>query len=191
MANRLEGIKVAAIMTDGVEQVEFTSPRDTLKQEGAEVHLIAPSDTQEQGKVQAFQHLSPGDKFDIDLTIEDADPSDYDALLLPGGVANPDQLRVMEPVLDFVRQINDDDKPIFVICHGPWTLISAGLVRGRRMTSYHTIKDDMINAGAMWVDEPLVEDENIISSRKPDDLNEFNQAIIERLTQVKAEAGIA
>lgn len=179
MANRLENMRVAAIMTNGFEQIEFTSPRDALRGEGAIVHLISPAE----GQVHGWHHLEKGDRFDVDVPIDQANPDDYDAVLLPGGVINGDSLRTNEAVHNFLRQINDDNKPIFVMCHGPWTLISAGLVRGRRMTSYHTLKDDMVNAGAQWVDEPAVIDDNFISSRHPGDLEQFNKAIADMLSQ--------
>lgn len=184
---KLANIKVAAIMTDGFEQIEFVSPRNVLENEGATVEILAPKDTQESGKVQGWNHMNPGDKFDVDKAIEEADPEDYDAVLLPGGVINADKLRVNEAVKDFLRHINDQNKPIFVICHGAWSMISAGIVRGRRMTSYHTIKDDLKNAGAIWIDEPVVEDDNIISSRSPSDLVHFNAAIVEKLASIAAE----
>lgn len=184
---KLANIKVAAIMTDGFEQIEFVSPRNVLENEGATVEILAPKDAQESGKVQGWNHMNPGDKFDVDKAIEEADPEDYDAVLLPGGVINADKLRVNEAVKDFLRHINDQNKPIFVICHGAWSMISAGIVRGRRMTSYHTIKDDLKNAGAIWIDEPVVEDDNIISSRSPSDLVHFNAAIVEKSASIAAE----
>jgi len=181
---RLENIRVAAIMTDGFEQIEYESPRDALIHEGAIVHLLAPDDTHEQHMVMGMHHINHGDNFEIDSTVDEANPEDYDAILLPGGVINADKLRINETVHNFLRQANDDNKPIFVICHGPWTLISANLVRGRTMTSYHTLKDDLMNAGAHWVDEPVVIDENFVSSRHPGDLEAFNASIIEKLSQV-------
>ncbi len=123
----------------------------------------------------------------MEKAIEEANPEDYDAVLLPGGVINADKLRVNEAVKDFLRHFNDQNKPIFVICHGAWSMISARIVRGRRMTSYHTIRDDLTNAGAIWVDEPVVEDDNIISSRSPSDLVHFNAAIVEKLSNIAAE----
>ncbi|MCE5313547.1 MAG: type 1 glutamine amidotransferase domain-containing protein [Armatimonadota bacterium] len=179
--NKLENIRVAAIMTDGFEQVEFTSPRDALVSEGAVVHIVSPS----QRLVRGMHHNRPGDQFEIDVPIDQANPEDYDAVLLPGGVANADKLRENESVQNFLRHINEQNKLIAVICHGPWTLISAGLVSGRRMTSYHTIKDDLINAGARWVDEAVVEDENFLSSRHPGDLPEFDKHLVDKLAQTQ------
>ncbi len=142
--NRLENVRVAAILTDGFEEIEFTSPRDAMVDEGAVVHIVSP----EQRQVQTWNHHSKGSLFEVDVPIDEANPEDYDAVHLPGGVINGDSLRVNEAAQNFLRHMNDENKPIFVICHGPWVLISAGLVRGRRMTSYHTLKDDLINAGA-------------------------------------------
>lgn len=185
MAERkLENLRIAAIMTDGFEEIEFTSPRDELVNNGAIVHILAPAERKTQNHIQAMRHMNFGEKFEIDSDIEEANPEDYDAVLLPGGVVNADKLRINESMQNFVRQINDENKPIFVICHGPWLLISAGLVRGRKMTSYRTIKDDMINAGAMWVDDHVVIDDNFISSRSPGDLPYFNEAMIEKLTKI-------
>lgn len=181
--NRLEDIRVAALMTDGFEELEFTSPRDALVSEGAIVHVISPADRH----VQAMHHVHLSGIYSVDVPVDQANPEDYDAVLLAGGVMNGDKLRINEAALNFVRQMDEKDKPIFVICHAPWLLVSAGIVRGRTMTSYHTLKDDMINAGAKWVDEPVVIDENIISSRSPGDLEQFNKAIIDKLLQVKAE----
>jgi protease I len=185
----LHNIRIAAIMTDGFEQIEFTSPKDALHNEGAIVHILAPSDRTEPHLVQGWHHLNRGDHFDVDSNVDEASPDDYHAVLLPGGVINADRLRMDEATHDFLRQLNDDSKPIFVICHAPWTLISAGLVRGRRMTSYHSLKDDMINAGAQWTDEPVVVDENLVSSRNPGDLEQFNRAAIEMLTRVATGHG--
>ncbi len=186
--NSLENIRVAAIMTDGFEQIEFVSPRNALVNESAVVHILAPTGREEEGSVLGLHHMNPGDRFEVDSTIEEASPEDYDAVLLPGGVVNADHLRVNEAAQSFLRQINDDNKPIFVICHGPWLLVSAGLVRGRRITSYHTLKDDMINAGAIWSDEPVVIDDNFISSRHPGDLEKFNAAMMEKLSRMDVSA---
>lgn len=183
--NRLENLRIAAIVTDGFEQIEFTSPRDALIAEGAVVHILAPTERDESHSVQGWNHLHPGDKFDIDSTIEEASPENYDAVLLPGGVVGADKLRTNEAAHTFLRQINEDDKPIFVICHGAWTLVSAGLVRGRTMTSYHSIRDDLVNAGARWLDEPVVQDDNFISSRHPGDLPVFNEAIVDTLSSLE------
>ena len=180
--NRLENIRVAAIMTDFFEEIEFTSPRDALVNEGVVLHILSPADRH----VQALHHLNPAGIFTVDVPIDEANPEDYDAVLLPGGVVNSDKLRINQSVLDFLREMNEQNKPIFAICHALWSVISAGLARGRKMTSYHTLKDDMVNAGANWVDEPLVIDDNFITSRNPGDLPYFNKAMIEKLEEVKA-----
>ena len=185
MASELENVRVAALVTDGFEQIEFTSPRDALQSMGAIVELLAPHE----GQVQGFKHHDKADVFNVDATIEKADPADYDAVLLPGGVINGDALRLNKAAQEFVKQINDEDRQIFVICHGGWLLVSANLVRGRTITSWPTLQDDMRNAGAKWVDESVVVDDNIISSRKPDDLEDFNREIVTALglTQIGAE----
>jgi len=186
--NRLENVRVAALVTDEFEEIEFTSPRDAIQEEGGIVHLLAPAGREEWHVVRAVHHNNPAGRFEIDSTIEEANPEDYVAVILPGGALNADKLRTNEAARNFLRHINDDNKPIFVICHGAWTLISAGLVRGRRMTSYHSIKDDMVNAGAIWVDEPLVEDENIVSSRHPGDLVQFNRRLVDKLAELDVSA---
>jgi protease I len=185
MASELENVRIAAIMTDGFEQIEFTSPRDALQGKGAVVDILSPKEDH----VQGYDHHDKADQFDVDIPIEQADPADYDAVLLPGGVINGDALRLNKEAQLFVQQINDDNKPIFVICHGGWLLISANLVRGRKITSWPTLQDDMRNAGARWMDESVVVDENLISSRKPDDLPDFNRELLGALgvEQVGAE----
>jgi protease I len=132
-----------------------------------------------------MHHAHTGDKFEVDVPIDQANPEDYDAALIPGGVANSDKLRENKSAQDFLRYMNEQNKPIAVICHGPWLLVSAGLARGRKMTSYHTIKDDLVNAGAIWVDEPTVEDENFLSSRSPGDLPEFSKHLVNKLAQLE------
>ncbi len=179
--NKLENIRIAAIMTDGFEQIEFTSPRDALHNEGAVVHILSPKDRH----VQGMHHTNPGDQFEVDVPIDQANPEDYDAVLLPGGVVNADVLRENESAKDFLRHMNEQNKPIAVICHGSWILASADLVRGRKITSYHTLKDDLKNAGAIWVDEAAVEDDNFLSSRNPGDLPEFNRHLVEKLAQTR------
>ena len=183
--NRLENVRVAAVVTDGFEQITFTGPRDVLVSEGAVVHILAPAEREEYHLVHGWNHLHPGEQFEIDSTIEEANPEDYDAVLLPGGLINADRLRTNQSALDFVRHIDEADKPIFAMCHGGWTLISAGVVRGRRMTSYHTIKDDMLNAGVIWTDEPVVVDGNMVSSRHPGDMAVFNEHIVEMLSMTE------
>jgi protease I len=175
MARKLEGKKVAIVVTDGFEQVELTSPRDALAREGATCEIVSPKDR----KVKGWKHVEWGDELDVDVPIADADPDDYDALLLPGGVMNPDKLRVIPEVQRFVRSFFDDGKPVAAICHGPWTLIDAGVIDGRRMTSWPSLQADLTNAGADWVDEEVVVDRSLVTSRKPDDLPAFNEETIE------------
>ena len=179
MANELQGKKVAIVVTNGFEQVELTSPLDALKKAGAEAKIVSP----EKGKVKGWNHTEWGDEFSVDLSIHDAKADDFDALLLPGGVMNPDNLRRNEWVLQFVRAFDAAGKPIAAICHGPWTLIDAGIVSGRRVTSYESIQTDLKNAGAQWVDEEVVVDKGLVTSRKPDDLPAFNAKMIEEIAE--------
>jgi protease I len=174
-SQKLHGATVALLATQGFEQVEYTEPRKALEAAGATCHLVAP----QSGSIKGWARTDWGDPFDVDRTLDEADPADYDALVLPGGVMNPDKLRRNEAALDFVRHFFERNKPVAAICHGPWTLIDAGVVEGRRMTSYHTIQTDLKNAGAEWVDEEVVRDGNLTTSRKPDDLPAFNEAIVE------------
>jgi protease I len=180
---KLDGKKVAALFTDGVEQVELDKPVEGLKGEGAEVTYI----TLEAGEVQAFNHLDQGDKIQVDTAVKDADASDYDALLLPGGVANPDFLRMDDDAVSFVRSFVEQAKPIGVICHGPWTLVEADVVKGRTITSWPSLRTDIRNAGGNWVDEEVVVDEGLVSSRNPDDLPAFTDKIIEEFCEGKHE----
>jgi protease I len=183
MANELQGKKVAFIATEGVEQVELTEPWKAVEQAGAQPELISIDD----GDVQAWNHFDKGDTFKVDRTIEEAQPDEYDALVLPGGVANPDQLRADENVVSFIRTFAQSGKPIGVICHGPWTLIEAGVVEGRKLTSWPTLQTDLRNAGADWVDEEVVVDQGLVSSRKPDDLPAFNAKIVEEFAEGRHE----
>ena len=175
--SHLSGKKVAIVATDYFEEAELTSPRDALQQAGAEVHVIAPHD----GEIQGLQHVDPGTPVPVDLTLDQADPSNYDAVVIPGGVVNADHLRMEQKARDFVEIIEGEGKPVAAICHGPWLLVSSGLVRGRKLTSYSTLQDDIRNAGGDWADKELVVDGNLITSRKPDDLPAFNDAIIAAL----------
>ena len=181
MAGKLEGKKIAIVVTDGFEQVELTSPRDALLKEGAVVEIVSPKSEDE--KVKGWKHVEWGDELDVDVTVKDADPDDYDALVLPGGAMNPDKLRVIPEVQKFVRSFWDDGKPIAAICHGPWTLIDAGIVDGVTMTSWPTLRTDLRNAGADWVDREVIVDGQLVTSRKPDDLPAFNAAMIELFTK--------
>lgn len=179
MAQSLNGKKVAILVTDGFEQVEMTEPRQALDQAGAQTHLIAPRE----GKVKGWNHTEWGDQFNVDLPLDGARPEDYEALLLPGGVMNPDKLRMDGRAVEFARHFVESGKPVAVICHGPWTLIEAGVVRGRRMTSYESLKTDLRNAGAEWVDEPVVVDRGLVSSRKPADLRPFIARMLEEFRE--------
>jgi protease I len=176
----LRGKRIAILMTDGVEQVEYTKPREFLERHGAQCTLVAPKSRGDE--VQGFHHLTPADRFKVEMSVADARPADFDALVLPGGVANPDQLRLSQEAIGFIREFARTDKPIAAICHGPWTLIDAGVAHGKRMTSWPTLKADLKNAGADWVDEQVVVDGTLVTSRKPDDIPAFDEALLERLT---------
>jgi protease I len=178
---RLEGKKVAVLATEGVEQVELTEPWQALEQAGAKPELISI----EPGEVQAWKHFDKGDKLKVDRTIEEVSADDYDALLLPGGVANPDLLRTNENVVQFVREFFEQGKPVAAICHGPWTLVEAGAVRGRTLTSWPSLQTDIRNAGGTWVDEEVVVDRGLVTSRKPDDIPAFVEKAIEEFAEGK------
>ena len=167
--------KIAVLVANGFEQIEMTSPIDALKKAGAAVDIISP----EKEKVKGWKHTEWGDEFSVTISLERANPADYDALLLPGGVMNPDKLRMDTIAIDFVKKIFHTNKPIAAICHGPWILINADIVKGRKVTSWPSVKMDLINAGAQWVDEEVVIDGKLITSRKPDDLAAFNNAILQ------------
>jgi protease I len=170
------GTKVAFLMAgEGVEQVELTGPWQAVQEAGAHPVLLAP----ESGQVQAFNHLDKGDTFPVDVTVGDAKVEDYSALVLPGGVANPDALRTDDTAVSFVRSFIESGKPVAAICHAPWTLIEADVVRGRRLTSWPSLQTDIRNAGGEWVDERVVTDGNLITSRKPDDIPVFNSALLD------------
>jgi protease I len=171
----LQAQRVAVLATDGVEQVELTTPVEALRKAGAEVHVVAPRS----GSITSFEHHDPSDSIEVDHNLSEVDASDYDALVLPGGVINPDALRIDDQAVGFVRSFVESDKPIAAICHGPWTLIEAGAVNGRRMTSWPSLQTDLSNAGADWVDEEVVIDGNLVTSRKPDDLPAFTRAAID------------
>jgi protease I len=177
----LKNKRVAFIVTDGVEQIELTSPRETLDNAGAKTVLVSPKD----GEVQAFRLLNKADKFKVDLPLAKADALDFDAVVLPGGVINGDALRIESRAQRFVQEMDRAGKPIAVICHGGWLLISAGLVNGRRITTWPTLQDDMRNAGAEWLDRDVIRDSNFVSSRKPDDLPAFNRELLGTLAEGK------
>lgn len=177
MDNTLTGMNIAILVTNGFEQVELTEPRAGLEQQGAATQIISAR----RGKVHGFHHDTKGDLFEVDLTFDEADAKDFDAVLLPGGVFNGDQIRVIPEAQRFVRDIDADGKPIAVICHGNWLLVSAGLVEGRTMTSWPTLRDDIRNAGGNWVDQEVVVDGNLVSSRKPADIPALNQKLVDKL----------
>jgi protease I len=179
----LQGKRVAILMTDGVEQVEYTGPRSFLEEQGAQVTLLSPKASGEE--IQGMNHMDLGDKFRVEMDVRDARPGDFDALVLPGGVANPDQLRLSTEAIGFIREFGLGNKPIAAICHGPWTLIDADLVTGKRMTSWPTLQIDLQNAGAQWTDEQVVVDGKLVTSRKPDDIPAFNQALLSELAGIK------
>ena len=174
MSKELQGLRVAILVTDGFEQVEMTAPREALQQAGAETHLISPKS----GEVQGMNHDKPGDKFAVDKTLDSVSANDYDALLQPGGVANPDSLRMNPKAVAFVRDFSEQNKPMAVICHGPWMLVEADLAGGKTLTSWPSLKTDIRNAGGNWVDREVVVDGNIVTSRKPDDLPAFNREML-------------
>ncbi len=178
MANDLKGKRVAVSVADGFEQVELTKPRLALDQAGAETDLISPA----QGEVQGWNHFEKADKFPVDVELSDADTNNYDALLLPGGVANPDQLRMLPEAVKFVKRFFEEGKPVAAICHGPWMLVETDAARGRTVTSWPSLKTDLRNAGAKWVDQEVVTDHGLVTSRKPDDIPAFNQKMIEEFS---------
>jgi protease I len=179
MAGRLDGLRVAALMTNGFEQVELTEPMQALREEGAAVKIVAPVE----GQVQGMHSADKADAFPVDLRIEQVSSGDFDALLLPGGVYNADKLRMNRASVDFVRTMYDEGKPLAVICHAPWMLVEADLVRGRRLTSYPSLETDIRNAGGDWVDEEVVTDQGLVTSRRPADIPAFNAKMIEEFAE--------
>jgi protease I len=179
MADQLKGKRVAALVAKGFEQVELIDPQKALVEAGAIVHIVSP----EAGSIQGWNHTDWGQTIEVDRAVADARPEDYDALLLPGGVMNPDHLRMNPKAVEFVKRFFDDGKPIAVICHGPWTLIEAGVVQGLTITSYPSVKTDLQNAGANWVDREVVVDRGIVSSRKPADIPAFVRKMIEEFAE--------
>lgn len=184
----LAGKRVAVLMTDGVEQVEYTSPRRFLERHGAHVTLVSPKGKGEQ--VQGLNHMEKGDTFQVEMNVRDANPRDFDALVLPGGVGNPDQLRMSPESIDFIRDFARTEKPIAAICHGPWSLIDAGVAKASHMTSWPSLQTDLRNAGAEWTDDEVVVDGRLITSRKPDDLPAFNDALMKALMIDPQAAGL-
>ena len=179
MGKKLEGKKVAIVVTDGFEQVELTSPKEALEREGAICEIVSPRE----GKVKGWQHVEWGDELPVDVPLAQASADDYDALVLPGGVMSPDKLRVLPEMRKLVKSFFDAGKPVAAICHGPWSLIDAGVIEGRKVTSWPTLETDLVNAGAEWVDEEVVVDDGLVTSRKPDDLPAFNAKMIEEFAE--------
>lgn len=174
MAGNLSGIKVAILVTDGFEQSELLEPRKALDAAGATTHVISTKP----GEVQGFKHHDKADKVKVDVTFDQVKADDYDAVLLPGGALNADAIRIDKSAQEFVRRVDAQGKPIAVICHGPWLLASAGVLKGRKITSWPSIQDDLKNAGATWTDQEVLRDRNLVSSRKPDDIPAFNREMI-------------
>ena len=187
MADELKGKRVAFLFTDGAEQVEVTEPLEAVRKAGAETDIVSL----EKGEVEMWKHFDKGDKMTAEVAVADADPSDYDGLVLPGGVANPDQLRLNKDAVKFVRAFFEQDKPVGVICHGPWMLVETGVAKGRKVTSWPSLQTDLRNAGADWVDEEVVVDNGLVTSRKPDDLPAFCAKIIEEFAEGKHKQRVA
>ena len=179
MSDKLDGKRIAFLATDGVEQVELTEPWKAVEEAGGAPELISLED----GQIQGFDHLDKGDTFDVDAVVAAADASKYDGLVLPGGVANADFVRADEDAVAFVRSFFEAGKPVGVICHGPWVLVEADVLRGRKITSYPSVKTDLRNAGAEWVDEEVVVDSGLVSSRRPDDLPAFCEKVVEEICE--------
>ena len=184
MAETLKNKKVAILAADMFERVELEEPRQALEDEGADVEVVSIHD----GEIKGFDHFDPANSVKVDRTVEDASPDDYDALLIPGGVGNPDQLRGDENAVAFVRGFHEAGKPMAVICHGPWVLVESGAVRGKRVTSWPTLETDIRNAGGEWVDEEVVVDGNLVTSRKPDDIPAFNREMTRLFSGEKVPA---
>ena len=184
MAGSLEGKTFAFLCAEGVEQIELTRPLEAVREAGGAAEIVSLED----GTVQAFNHLDRGDTFEVDRTVAQADASDYDGLVLPGGVANPDFLRADEDAVSFARAFFEQGKPVAAICHGPWTLVEADVLRGRKLTSFPSIKTDIRNAGGNWVDEQVVVDEGLVTSRNPDDLDAFCDKLVEEFCEGRHEA---
>ena len=180
---KLDGKRIAFLATDGVEQVELTEPLEAVRNEGAEVEVISLK----KGEFQGFNHLDKGDTFTADKAVKDADADDYDGIVLPGGVANPDFLRSDQDAVRFVRSFVEAKKPVGAICHGPWTLVEADVIKGRTLTSWPSLQTDIRNAGATWVDEEVHVDQGLVTSRKPDDLPAFNAKVIEEVAEGRHE----
>ena len=187
MADELKGKRVAFLFTDGAEQAEVTEPLEAVRKAGAETDIVSL----EKGEVEMWKHFDKGDKMTAEVAVADADASDYDGLVLPGGVANPDQLRLNKDAVKFVRAFFEQDKPVGVICHGPWMLVETGVAKGRKVTSWPSLQTDLRNAGADWVDEEVVVDNGLVTSRKPDDLPAFCAKIVEEFAEGKHRQRVA
>jgi protease I len=187
MADELKGKRIAFLFTEGAEQAEVKKPLEAVREAGADVDIVSL----EKGEVEMWEHFDKGEKIKADKAVSDADASDYDGLVLPGGVANPDQLRADKDAVAFVRSFFEQDKPVGVICHGPWLLVEAGVAKGRKVTSWPSVKTDLENAGAEWVDEEVVVDNGLVTSRKPDDLPAFCAKIVEEFAEGKHEQKVA
>jgi protease I len=183
VADKLQGKRVAFLATDMVEQVELTEPWKAVKDAGGTPELVSL----EEGEIQGFNHYDKADTFKVDRTVEEARAEDYDALVIPGGVGNPDTMRTHENAVQFVRDFFEQGKPVGVICHGPWMLVEAGVVRGRKVTSWPSLQTDIRNAGGDWVDQDVVVDDGLVTSRKPDDLPAFNEKIVEEFCEGRHE----
>lgn len=177
---KLQGKKVAILATDGFEEIELTSPKQALEAAGAITHIVSP-DEEGKGKIKAWKHTDWGGEYKVDVPLAEANPNDYDALMLPGGVMNPDKLRTNKLAVNFARAFFEAGKPVAAICHGPQLLIEADAVHGRRMTSFPSLKTDLKNAGAHWLDQEVVVDEGLVTSRNPDDLPAFNRKMLEEI----------
>jgi protease I len=184
MVNRLDDVRVAILVDNGFEQVELVEPRRALAEAGADTSVVSP----QRDHVRGWKFTEWGDQIPVTTTLDRARPGDFDALLLPGGVMNPDNLRLQPAAVAFVKSFFDAGKPVAVICHGPWTVIEAGAARGRRITSWPSLKTDLRNAGAQWTDEEVVVDGNLVSSRKPDDIPAFNREMVQLFSQARAGA---
>lgn len=177
--HKLKGYKIAIVLSSGFEEVEMTKPREALKKAGAKTYLISPDG----GKVKSWRHDKWGKEFKVDMNIKNAKPGDFDGIVLPGGVMNPDKLRTDKKVVKFISHFMKSKKPVAAICHGPWTLVETGKLKGRKMTSYRSIKTDLVNAGASWADKKVIVDKNLVTSRTPKDIPAFNKAMISLYTE--------
>jgi protease I len=184
MSNALKNKRVAILATDGVEYSELTEPKKALEEAGAKTEVISPKE----GKIKGWNHTGWGNDIPVDVSLKAADPNNYDALLLPGGVMNPDHLRIEPSAVRFVKAFFDSSKPVGAICHGPWLLVEADVVRGRKLTSWPSLRTDIRNAGGEWIDQEVVTDQGLVTSRKPADIPAFNKKIIEEVAEGKHTA---